>query len=172
VSLVPQAVIRARCASSLSSCFRFIERPCVNVGLDDLLMLCREILLKWTMCHMPCKQLFLSRFDLLHALREWDQFYRCTCLYFYPDKLTSTLFYQGASTCTQNLPTTCPAGQYMSSGNCMECAAGTYSSAGSTSCTMCPADTFSDHGASSCTNCQSGSGCPKVRPPIFTRPNS
>ena len=53
--------------------------------------------------------------------------------------------------------TSCSAGQYLSSGTCLSCAAGTaYGGGSASSCPQCAANTFSGSGASSCTSCPSG----------------
>ncbi len=54
--------------------------------------------------------------------------------------------------------TKCTAGTYLNGNRCVDCTAGSYSSAGAGSCTPCPAGTYQpDAGKSSCNPCTAGS---------------
>jgi hypothetical protein len=66
--------------------------------------------------------------------------------------------FQSSAVCTPK----CPAGKYLSNGQCKSCAAGTFSAAGATSCMICPRNTFSGPGATKCAPCPAGHGCNPV----------
>ena len=69
------------------------------------------------------------------------------CITCPPDQFS----FAGASTCSY-----CPAGKYASSGVCLGCTAGTFSSAGSTGCASCGIGNFSVALASVCAPCPAG----------------
>ena len=72
--------------------------------------------------------------------------------------ITATSTAGSASECILNPePTSCPAGQGLSGGECQTCAAGKYSAEGSTSCLPCAGNKeYSAAGAASCSTCASG----------------